>query len=356
MKSIELFRQTFDTEPQITTQAHGRVNLIGEHTDYNNGFVLPTLIPQSINVSLSLREDNKIVGNSTEFGKLECPLGSPTDGTWLDFIRGASHYIKQEGGAVSGVSLTVSSTLPTGSGLSSSAALEVAVLRALLSVTNISLQNSQIALIGQQIEHQFVGTQCGIMDQMVSANAQLGEVLFLDCENLETKIIQTFPNHHFLIIHSGSTRKLSQGKYNERKSETEKASELLGVSSLRQASLDQLQKIENSLIQRRAKHIISENFRVKQAVQYLQINDATAFGSLMNESHESMKNDYEISSEELNQVVQAAIRAGALGARLTGAGFGGCVVVLCSQDESQRISQSILNDCPNAYWVTSITA
>ena len=354
MSSKLLFESYFKHSPQINTLAHGRVNLIGEHTDYNGGYVLPTLIPQQISVAISLREDHQIHGTSKEYGERQADLNSTKDNSWLDFVRGAIHFIQIEGVKIQGLNIAVTSDIPSGAGLSSSAALEIAILRALASLFNINIPSRQLALMGQKIEHEFVGTQCGIMDQMACANTKLGEVLFLDCESLQTQIIPQFPDHRFLVIHSGSSRKLSEGNYNQRKSETSQAAKLLNIPSLRHASLDLVNTINNDVILRRARHIVSENSRVLQSVECFNKNDPETFGELMYQSHQSMAEDYEISSSELNVLVDAAKLAGALGARLTGAGFGGCVVVLTSKDESEKVAGFIANQCPNSSLVTVI--
>ena len=355
MNSLELFHSYFQKEPSVTTSANGRVNLIGEHTDYNNGFVLPTLISQSIKVSMKLRDDDRIVGISNEFGELSSKIAASNDGTWLDFVRGATYYIKKLSPTLKGIDIAVSSTIPNGSGLSSSAALEISLLRAFSQLQSLSIIPKEMAKIGQQIEHQFVGTQCGIMDQMVSACGAFGQATLLDCESLQTKSLTLFSNHTFIVIHSGSTRKLSQGSYNERKEETIMASKTLNVPSLRYASLDQINLIEDSTIRKRAKHIISENDRVIQAASCLKENDAKQFGELMYSSHQSMRDDYEISSDELNRIVESARNNGALGARLTGAGFGGCVIVLAENEKAESMIRSLLSQCPQAYLVTTIS-
>ena len=355
MSSTELFQSFFQKEPPISASAHGRVNLIGEHTDYNNGFVLPSLISHSIEVSIGIRDDDEIVGISSEFGNLRSKTSSSNDGTWLDFVRGAIHFIKKLSPALRGIDIAINSSIPNGSGLSSSAALEIALLRALVKFQNLHISSQEIAKIGQQIEHQFVGTQCGIMDQMISATGQIGEAMFLDCENLQTKSIPIFSDHSFVVIHCGSNRKLSQVNYNERKNESIIASDILETSSLRHASIDQLIKIKDPIIKKRAKHIISENDRVIKAASYLEKKDAKNFGEMMYLSHQSMRDDYEISIDELNQVVKSAKKNGALGARLTGAGFGGCVVILINNNEIDSIIKSILSECPQAYWVTTIS-
>ena len=355
MSSSKIFQSYFHKDPTMTSSAHGRLNLIGEHTDYNNGFVLPSLIPQSIEVSIGCREDDDIVGISDKFGVLRSKTFSSNNGTWLDFVRGAIYFIQQLSPSMRGIDIAVSSTMPNDSGLSSSAALEIALLRTLARLQGLSISSYEMAIIGQQIEHQFAGTQCGIMDQMVSANGQLGEAFFLDCENLQSKSIPIFLDHSFVVIHCGSKRKLSQSKYNERKNESTTASNILNVPSLRHASIRHLSQIQDPIIQKRAKHIISENDRVIKASLYLENNDAKSFGELMFLSHQSMRDDYEISSDELNQIVDSAQKNDALGARLTGAGFGGCAVILSHNDKIESMKKSILSECPKAYWVTTIS-
>ena len=354
MSSKDLFIKFFSELPEVSTSAHGRVNLIGEHTDYNNGFVLPTLIPQKINVSIRRRNDKKIIGCSDDFGFKESVLDSPTDGSWIDFIKGAITLLNKESANFLGIDIAVTSDVPIASGLSSSAALEVSSLKALSSLANLDLDEIKIAKLGQKIEHEFIGTNCGIMDQLVSARAEFGEVLFIDCESLNSKSLKFFPNHTFLIFHSGNKRKLSISEYNSRKKETEIASDLLQVSSLRHTNINQIINIKDKIIRKRAKHIISENQRVLNAVKELEENNAINFGKLMYESHNSMAHDYEISSPELDGIVDAAKIAGATGARLTGAGFGGCVVILVPKSKIEIISKRILEKYPKSFFVTKI--
>ena len=355
MNSKSLFKQRFQYFPKFSSEAHGRVNLIGEHTDYNNGFVLPTLIEQKVEVSLGLRSDSQIVGISEEFGENSVLSKSKTDGTWLDFVRGALYYICEEGYSIKGLDIAVTSNIPTGSGLSSSAAFEIALLRALCQMVGLELSSFKIAQIGQSIEHNFIGTYCGIMDQISSSMAKFGQALYLDCENMNTEIIPIFKDYTFVIVHSGDSRKLSEGLYNERKRESEQAAKNLNIPSLRQAEISNLNLIKDNKILKRARHVITENDRVQKAVQFLKNNNAKAFGELMNESHFSMDKDYEISSSKLNKIVKTAQSYGALGARLTGAGFGGCAVILTSNTKKKDITNKILNNFPKSYLVTNIS-
>ena len=248
MNSQSLFKQHFHYSAESSSEAHGRVNLIGEHTDYNKGFVLPTLIEQKIEVSLSPRLDSKIVGISEEFGEKTVLSDSNIDGTWIDFVRGALYYMAKEGQLIRGLDIAVTSSIPTGSGLSSSAAFEIALLRALCQMVGLELSETRIAKIGQLIEHHFIGTFCGIMDQMSSSKSKFGQALYLDCENLNTELVPVFRDYTFIIIHSGSTRKLSEGLYNERKRETEIATKCLNVSSLRHAKISDLNVINDPKI------------------------------------------------------------------------------------------------------------
>ena len=349
-----LFKKHFSKEPQFFSEANGRVNLIGEHTDYSGGYVLPTLIAKKTMVAISLRDDNKIRGVSDIFGESECTIQSSPDGTWLDFIRGAINYVNKEGADIRGVNLTVSSDIPIEAGLSSSAALEISVLRALIKSTNLNINSTDLAILGQKIEHNFVGTQCGVMDQIVCSKSKFGKILFLDCEKLITKTFKSFSEYSFLIIHSGDTRKLPLEKYNNRKKEIEKVMKLLNVSSLKNITINQVNQIENPILRKRTHHVVSENNRVLQAYKCFETNNPKKFGKLMFESHTSMSKDYEISSNKLDNIVNEAKNSGALGARLTGAGFGGCVVVLCEPKSEELITKSITTKCTNSHLITKI--
>ena len=356
MINQKLFKQYFKQNPQVTAEANGRINLIGEHTDYSGGYVLPTLIPHKTIVSIGLRDDNRIKGVSEIFGELECGINSSKDGTWLDFIRGAHYYINKNGANLDGINIAVTSNIPVDSGLSSSAALEISILRALTKLTNIEFSSLDLAKLGQKIEHNFVGTQCGIMDQIVCSCSKFGEILFLDCEELKTKILKGFKGYSFLIIHSGETRKLSMGKYNERKNEIENVIKLLKVKSLKEATINQVNEITDLVLRKRAHHVVSENNRVLQAFKCIEKDNPLKFGKLMYESHVSMSDDFEISSDKLNHIVKEAKNLGSIGARLTGAGFGGCVVVMSNSKNHDELANSIINKCPNSRLVATISS
>ena len=219
MSELE-FEAHFSTPPEAVAAAHGRVNLIGEHTDYCKGLVMPTLISQRLIVQIARRDDDEIHGLSSEFGALTSPISAVPEGSWLLFIKGAIALMNEKGAGLKGLSVLTSSDIPAGAGVSSSAAFEIALLRALADLTGITLSRQEMALMGQRIEHEFIGTKCGIMDQMAVAIAEIGQALFLDCATLETQIVTLPEEACVAVIHSGSSRKLSSSLYNERLSET----------------------------------------------------------------------------------------------------------------------------------------
>ncbi|MGC6413042.1 MAG: galactokinase [Candidatus Puniceispirillaceae bacterium] len=350
----EAFKDHFGHPAEAEATAHGRVNLIGEHTDYCDGFVMPTLIRPSISVALSLCKDGQISGVSDGFEAETVPLMPVATQSWLRFVQGAVHYLNEKGADIQGVNLMVASDIPAGAGVSSSAALEIALLRALTACTKQHFCDEELAVIGRQIEHHFVGTQCGIMDQMAVAKATLGEALFLDCRSHEAELVLLPASARLVVIHSGSSRSLSSSLYNERLKETQLAAKTLGLSSLRDAKVDDFKQISDALIAKRARHVITENQRVLDAKQALMDQELETLGMLMNQSHRSLAEDYEVSSAELDHLVMAAHTAGAYGARLTGAGFGGCIIALMpAENLSQRVNQ-ILKNAP-ASWLVDIS-
>ena len=353
--SEALFKATFNAAPDASTFAHGRANLIGDHTDYNQGFVLPCLLTHRTHVSIAWTDDGMITGISDEFGEASRPINAACDGTWLDFVTGALALLKPHGLEAKGVQLAVSSSVPAGAGVSSSAALEIAMLRAMVQSAKLDpISPTELAFMAQKIEHEFIGTQCGIMDQMVVSMADQGQAMLLDCQSHQTELVEFFTAGVFMVIHSGSGRKLSEGLYNTRLSECQNASKTLQLESLRQAMPDMLALINDPTEQKRARHVITENQRVLDAVQALKADDPEQFGALMNQSHASLAKDYEVSSPELDYLVAVCQGNKAFGARLTGAGFGGCVVVLARPEDQDHILAAIKQDCPKAYLVDII--
>ena len=347
------FTSHFYRAPDATAEAHGRVNIIGEHTDYCDGFALPTLISHKIKVEIASRDDNEIHGLSSEFGSQMGVIGQIETDSWLRFVEGAIAFLNQRGANIGGLDILTQTTIPAGAGVSSSAAFEIALLRALCQLSNIALSDNDMARIGQQIEHDFIGTKCGIMDQMAVAHAGQGQALWLDCRNLENRIITLPPHMRLAVIHSGSNRKLSSSAYNERLGQTIQAARLCGKEKLRDVSIDEIALFEDRLLQKRAKHVICENARVLEAVSALENGDLDTLGKLMVESHISLRDDYEVSSPALDRLVETALAAGAKGARLTGAGFGGCIVALLEEGQEEAQIKAILKDNPDAYLVDS---
>jgi galactokinase len=335
------FQDIFKTDPQVQASAPGRVNLLGEHTDYNDGFVLPTAIPQQTTVYLGLSPDEQHHLYSQELDK-KVSL-HPTEDTPEDFasyIVGCIRVLEQEGISVPPLYIYVTSAVPMGSGLSSSAALEVAVLRGLRSLLNLDLDDVRIAQLGQQAERQYAGVQCGIMDQMASSLADAEHLLFLDTRTLERAILPLPEGSEIVVMDSGIPRTLAGSGYNQRRAECEEAAHELGVKALRDVShLDEIASLAEPL-QQRARHVITENGRVLQAKQGV---SAEEFGHLMNASHASLRDDYEVSVEGLDQLVDILQTSpGVFGARLTGAGFGGACVALVKAGEGVAIAQSAL--------------
>ena len=347
------FESHFGHPAQAAATAHGRVNLIGEHTDYCGGLVLPTLINQKIMVQISLRSDFQINGYSSEFGSQVATISEVASDSWLRFVDGAISLMNEHGANIKGINILTHSDIPAGAGVSSSAAFEIALLRALCDVTKISLDARTMALLGQRIEHEFIGTKCGIMDQMAVSVAEFGQGLLLNCQTLETETVPIPEDCCVAVIHSGSSRKLSNSLYNERLSETIEAANQMGCENLSQASVTDLNKLSDEILIKRSHHVISENQRVIAARDALLTNDVISLGTLMTESHLSLRDDYEVSSDELDHLVSLAISQGAYGARLTGAGFGGCIIALMHEDAADEIINAILDNAPKAWLVDS---
>jgi galactokinase len=334
--------------------AHGRVNLIGEHTDYNGGWVLPTAIPQRTVASLTPRADDRVTieaGHDPKSGanrRAEYVLGQETSGRdWTDYVQGVTFVLRQAGHPLTGFDLRISSDVPEGSGLSSSAALEIAVLKAIRASQSLDISDVEIARLGQRVENDFVGARVGIMDQMACSFARAGEALFLDTLELKHRNVRIPVDRvELVVINSGVRHSLAAGGgYNQRRAECEMACEKLGVTSLRELSIADLARTEKlpEPFRRRAKHVITENARVHDAVAALESGDFIRLGKLFDESHASMRDDYEVSVPEIDRLVEAARGvSGVYGARLTGGGFGGSIVALVPAGSGKRAGVEIL--------------
>lgn len=340
-KLIEIFNQHFDKQPQIVC-APGRVNLIGEHTDYNGGFVLPCAINYQTLIAFTPRDDNRVVAIAADYGNqrdefaISESIAMNDQQFWSNYVRGVVDVMAKQYSLSSGVNMVISGNVPQGAGLSSSAALEVAVAKVISEVNGLDIEPKTLALIGQQAENEFVGCQCGIMDQLISACGQQQNALLIDCENLNTRAISMPQDSAVLIVNSNVKRGLVDSEYNTRRQQCEAAAKHFNVDLLRDVSVETFEAIKSGLddvIMRRAKHVVYENQRTLDAADALVSGDLKAIGRLMRESHLSMKNDFEITTSEIDFLVELINHelGERGGARMTGGGFGGCVVALLPQ-------------------------
>ncbi|MGB8702345.1 MAG: galactokinase [Thermosynechococcaceae cyanobacterium] len=339
---ISTFQTQFGQPPAVEAHAPGRVNLLGEHTDYNDGFVLPTTIPQITTVQMGLSPDARhhlYTASLKEWVHL-LPT-APIPRGFASYVAGCLRLLTQRGISVPPLNVWIDSSIPIGAGLSSSAALEIAVLRAVRSLLDLELSDVALAQIGQQAEHQFAGVRCGILDQMAVSLADTQHLLFLDTRTLAYEQIPFPTGAEIMVIDSGIRRDLTDSGYNQRRIECEKATQLLGLPALRDLQgLDQLQSLPFPL-QQRARHVFTENQRVLRAKQGL---SASQFGALMNASHASLRDDYDVSIPALDGLADLLQQtSGVFGARLTGAGFGGACVALVAAGQSQTIARSVLD-------------
>ncbi|WP_337867757.1 galactokinase [Meiothermus sp.] len=344
-----MFKDIFGTEPTVSVSAPGRVNLLGEHTDYNGGFVFPTPLPYQTYIEAAAAEGIEAYAENFQEHKSR-GMDVAKQGDWLDYLAGCVWVVREQGYAVPGLRAYIRSEVPMSGGLSSSAALEVATLRALRALYGLPLDDVQIARLAQQAEVEYVGVRCGIMDQMASSVGRLGYGLFLDTQNLSTRLAPLPQGYRVAVVDSAVPRRLAESGYNTRRSECERACELLGVESLRELTPTDLPRIEAlpEPYDRRARHVVSENQRVLDGVQALEQGDIQRFGELMVASHISLRDDYEVSIPELDELVEAELRHGAVGARLTGAGFGGSTVALVEESKYEDFKKGVLQDYPRA--------
>jgi galactokinase len=341
-----------DQQAQVCATANGRVNLIGDHTDYNEGWVLPTAIPQSTNVCVkplpgnTVRILSSLDPKSGHRRELNYELGEEKpSGEWTDYLQGITSYLFQQGKLSRGFEASVHSTVPEGSGLSSSAALEMAFLKALRAVFALPYSDQELALIGQKIENDFVGAKVGIMDQLACSMAHEGEALLIDTQSLETRRVKLPRDQmELVVINSGvSHRNAAAGGYNERRAQCEEACRLLGLRSLRELDEDSAEL--NSLpelLRKRATHVVSENARVHKAVSAIESGDIQTLGRLYRESHESLRSLYEVSVPEVDLLVKLLEEEEAVyGARITGGGFGGSVVAVCAVGAAEAVAARV---------------
>ncbi len=347
------FTAHFGSTPEHIVRAPGRVNLIGEHTDYNDGFVLPMAIDREMLIAARRRNDRLIRMVALDLGSRHAEFSLDTitrdqAQKWSNYIRGVALMLEQRGIRLPGLDIAMSGNVPIGSGLSSSAALEVCAATAFQTFAGFEISKVELARLCQQAENEFVGVKSGIMDQFISALARADHALLIDCRDLSYQNVPLPRGATIVICDTMKRRGLVDSEYNTRRDECEQAARALGVKALRSASLDQFMRLEKELppiVAKRARHVITENARVMQAVAAAEKNDLTAFGVLMNASHESLKNDYAVSCAELDAIVEIArAQPGCLGARLTGAGFGGCTVNLVRADAVDTFTTNVARE------------
>lgn len=331
-----------DPASAVRADAPGRVNLIGEHTDYSHGFVLPAAIPQRTRVLLAPRADIVVRVASHEIGEAAAyALGEERrSGRWLDYVQGVTWALREAGHAIWGFDAAIASDVPMGSGLASSAALEVALLRALRAAFGLDLDDVRLALLAQRAESAFVGARVGVMDQMAASLADDRTALFLDTRSLAWERVPLPRGAELVVIDSGVRHDHAAGGYNVRRSECERAATLLGVASLRDAGPDDVARAAlPDPLSRRARHVVTENARVLEALAAMRAGDLARLGALFDASHESLRDDFEVSVPETDLLVDLARREPEVfGARLTGGGFGGSVVILARTGAGREVA------------------
>ncbi len=350
----DIFNAAFGYRPKIQGFTPGRVNLIGEHTDYNGGYVLPTALKLGLDIALSPRSDRKVRIVSKGYdGRSETVLDAPISGHWSDYARGAVLYAGKAGLLDGGADIAVSSTLPEGAGLSSSAAITVGILKLARNLSSAAIDDVEISRTARRIENEFIGMPCGIMDQMAVAIANPGQALFLDTDILTYDLVDLPVDHHMAVIHSGKYRLLNEGRYKERKEECDVVKTALGrddICRITQKDLDSLSGLDD-VHQRRARHCMTEHRRTIAAATAILENDLAEFGLLMIESHASMRDDFEITLPAIDALVDDAVRFGATGARMTGGGFGGCIVACVENKKLEKWKSNLLSNHRDAFYV-----
>ncbi|KJY77407.1 galactokinase [Vibrio coralliilyticus] len=348
------FTQVLNYQPSHIIQAPGRVNLIGEHTDYNDGFVLPCAINYQTVVAAAKRDDSRVrviavdYDNQVDEFDLAEEITFQQDKMWANYIRGVVKFLLQRGYDIQGADLAVSGNVPQGAGLSSSAALEVVIGQTFKVLYNLEMTQAEVALNGQQAENEFVGCNCGIMDQMISAEAMENHAMLLDCRSLETQPVSMPEDVAVMIINSNKQRGLVGSEYNTRREQCENAAQRFGVKALRDVTIEQFNaqsEMLDDVVAKRARHVITENDRTLEAAVALRTNDLIRMGELMAQSHASMRDDFEITVFEVDTLVEIvkSVIGEQGGVRMTGGGFGGCIVALVPPALVDKVTEAVEN-------------
>lgn len=347
------FEQVLGYAASHIIQAPGRVNLIGEHTDYNDGFVLPCAIDYQTVVAAAKRDDNivRVVAvdydNQTDEFDITEEITFQQDKMWANYIRGVVKCLLARGYQFNGADISVSGNVPQGAGLSSSAALEVVIGQTFKVLYQLEISQAEIALNGQQAENEFVGCNCGIMDQMISAEGKENHAMLLDCRSLETESVSMPEDMSVVIINSNKKRGLVDSEYNTRRQQCEQAASIFGVKALRDVTMAEFEARAAQLeevVAKRARHVITENGRTLEAAQALRANDMKRIGELMAQSHASMRDDFEITVKEIDTLVEIVkqVIGEQGGVRMTGGGFGGCIVAVMPPELVDSVEAAVV--------------
>ena len=345
------FQQFYGESPALVAHAPGRVNLIGEHTDYNEGFVFPAAINFGTWVAAAKRSDDVINVTAMDYDNQQnefalTDIQYDENQGWANYVRGVVKVLKEAMPEFSGANLLVTGNVPQGAGLSSSASFEIAILKAISALYALPLDGVKAALLGQKAENTFVGCSCGIMDQLISAMGNEGQAMLLDCQSLDIQHSPLPDSHQIVIINSNVKRGLVDSEYNLRREQCEQGAAILGVSSLREANMTMLEEAKprmSDVVYRRAKHIITENQRTLEASEALKLGDIKTVSTAMAQSHVSMRDDFEITVRPIDYLVEIIdeVLGNTGGVRMTGGGFGGCVVALAPTDKVDAVKQVV---------------
>ncbi|WP_437284389.1 galactokinase [Sorangium sp. So ce406] len=347
------FEALFGRPAKLRAEAPGRVNLIGEHTDYSGGYVLPTAIPQKTRIEIAPRDDGLVrvatlnVDGVDGGAQLSFRVGEESRrGTWLDYVQGITAVLRGRGASIPGFDARIASSVPLGSGLSSSASLLVALARALRAMLDLSIDDVEIARIAHVAEHDFVGAPVGTMDQMAASLADESTALFIDTRTLAFERVPLPAEAELLVVNSGVAHQHASGDYKTRRAECERAAAALGVPQLRDVDAAAEQRIASlpAPLDRRARHVVTENARVLAAVAALRARDLVRLGQLFDASHRSMRDDFEVSVPEIDALVESArAQPDVFGARLTGGGFGGSIVALVKRGSAAKVGRAVVD-------------
>ena len=343
------YRALTGSDPEGLWFAPGRVNLIGEHTDYNDGFVLPFALERKAVIAAGRRDDDRLHMVSLELDdEVSVALADLAPGAegWSAYLAGVAWAIRQAGHQVGGATLVMTSDVPLGAGLSSSAAIECATVAALADLYGLDIPKMDRAKLARVAENQYVGAPTGLLDQAASTLCEEDSGLFLDCRTLETQQVplpMAEQGFEMLVLDTKTPHSHVDGEYGARRASCEEASRILGVAALRDVTdlVDALDRLDDETLRRRVRHVVTENERVLRAFELAKAGDLAALAPLLDASHASMRDDYEITAPTVDLAVEAAREAGALGARMTGGGFGGCIIALCPAGEADRIGRAV---------------